>query len=35
MMGRTSGVVAIVLFVVFSAWILVERFRGERKDGDG
>jgi hypothetical protein len=35
MMGRTAGVVALVLFVVFSAWIVVERIRGDRKDGDG
>ena len=34
-MGRTAGLVAIVLFVAFSIWIVVERFRGDRKDGDG
>jgi hypothetical protein len=34
-MGRTAGLVALVLFVAFSAWIVVDRLRGDRKDDDG
>ena len=34
MMGRTTAFVAMGLFVVFSAWIVVERIRGHRKDDD-
>jgi hypothetical protein len=33
--GMTVGLVAAGIFVVFSSWIVVQRLRHGRKDGDG
>jgi hypothetical protein len=33
--GAVVGLVAAAVFVVFSGWIVLQRFRTKRKDDDG
>jgi hypothetical protein len=33
--GAVAGIVAAAVFVVFSGWIIWQRLRLNRKDGDG
>ncbi len=33
--GAAAGLVALVAFVLFSTWVIVQRVRGSRKDRHG